>query len=1293
MGRLNAIGRRATNRLLIAMGLAIAPLSAEAMAGADQIAARPPLDRQVSPPKQITDRICLTPSTTAQSHPPARRSADRGGCTGSELIYRHDDGTYEVGVRSDGTHGGWLNTFTIEGDAVVIEAIDVAFAIVTESAPAAVYLWSDPNGDGDPTDAEVLASATLTATDYLVQRVDIPDTYIGEAGTTYFVGVLMAYAEPVDAAFPAAYDNSEPNTTGVSWIIGANSPLNPDDLTDGAIEFALIEDALGGATMDLGVRAVSTATFDCNDNGVPDHEEINDGIADDCNSNCIPDDCEVLEADCNGNGLPDDCDLGGEPVPVYAYDDGFGDNNIGLSGAGDVIWLNHFTIQPNGEVLAGMKVAFGLAAEGTPALVHVWDDPNGDGNPSDANTLWTFNMTVQAPDTNQFIPIPFDDGIILGPEGTSFFVGVQVMHATGEYPARIDQSSDQQESWLAAGSDVVDPDNLANAPIFGLTGGIGFPGNWMIRVIPEADIPPNDCNVNGIPDECDIADGGADSDCNGNGVPDSCEIDADDCNGNGLPDECDPDCNGDGIPDDCQVPESDCDNNGIEDECQLKNTGLVGLYYDNDSWEGDFVLSRIDSEIDFSENNFPPAPMPPDNFSVRWVGSLVPPTTGTYTLSIEHDDSGAVYLNSSPVIPLNGTGTHTTTADLVAGQAYHLRVDFAENSFSHYCKLRWIPPGGSLDIIPTAHLRPVFDSNANNIPDICDFGDCDQNDFPDNIDLESPLGRDCNGDGILDSCQAGCDCDNNGFLDSCEADAPSGLIAQYFKNDAADNQFVDRVLVRIDSEVDFDWGGGSPHPSMPNNEFTIRWTGTVTTTAAAGVYEFFTQTDDGVRLWVDDEQLIDQWVPQSSTEHSGSLSLDANTVYSIRMEYFEDGGDAVARLSWRPPDGQKTIIPSSALGPMNDSDGDGIPDTCNADCNGNGVPDSLDLADGTSSDCNGNCTPDECDVVIQVNYGQAHWRFEQIDGNSVIDSGPNDMSGTFDNGLATYAADVATDPVPQTGLTNSQSLDLNWQSTSASGTYTVNDTNGVLSMGNQDFTIEAWVKLDHLSTTGGANQRQYLCQKKPLPSQDGLLDYAFLVQRGNNEPIPNYGEYTGSGREMQLVFGSGTNTSSRWGATSNLEINDLEWHLVSVAFDANRRVVRFGLDGQFEEVQISSSAPSHTTNDGPLRVGGHQNGTGTDNHFLRGAIDEMRISRGVVPTTMLLDAQGYPYSNDDDANGTPDECGCEGDVTGDGIIDVNDVLQVIAAWGGTDPDADVNGDGTVGVDDLLIVIKRWGPCP
>ncbi len=53
---------------------------------------------------------------------------------------------------------------------------------------------------------------------------------------------------------------------------------------------------------------------------------------------------------------------------------------------------------------------------------------------------------------------------------------------------------------------------------------------------------------------------------------------------------------------------------------------------------------------------------------------------------------------------------------------------------------------------------------------------------------------------------------------------------------------------------------------------------------------------------------------------------------------------------------------------------------------------------------------------------------------------------------------------------------------------------------------------------------------------------------------------------------------------------------------------------------------------------------------------------------------------------------CVGDVTGDGLVGVNDVLAVVAAWGSDDPDADVNGDGIAGTDDLLAVIANWGPC-
>ena len=109
--------------------------------------------------------------------------------------------------------------------------------------------------------------------------------------------------------------------------------------------------------------------------------------------------------------------------------------------------------------------------------------------------------------------------------------------------------------------------------------------------------PDFDCNNNGVPDLCDIAQG--DIDCNGNGELDECEIatgSVPDCNSNGVPDECDagttePDCNLNNIPDVCEiadgtefdcdldgVPDScksgpffDCNNNGIPDECDYNN--------------------------------------------------------------------------------------------------------------------------------------------------------------------------------------------------------------------------------------------------------------------------------------------------------------------------------------------------------------------------------------------------------------------------------------------------------------------------------------------------------------------------------------------------------------------------------------------------------------------------------------------------------------------------------------------------------------------------------------------------
>ena len=70
------------------------------------------------------------------------------------------------------------------------------------------------------------------------------------------------------------------------------------------------------------------------------------------------------------------------------------------------------------------------------------------------------------------------------------------------------------------------------------------------------------------------------------------------------------------------------------------------------------------------------------------------------------------------------------------------------------------------------------------------------------------------------------------------------------------------------------------------------------------------------------------------------------------------------------------------------------------------------------------------------------------------------------------------------------------------------------------------------------------------------------------------------------------------------------------------------------------------------------------------------------------------FSNDANGDGIPDECGgCVGDVTGDGHVNVSDILAAIDQWGQTNSSADANGDGTVDVSDILLMIGNWGDCP
>jgi hypothetical protein len=138
---------------------------------------------------------------------------------------------------------------------------------------------------------------------------------------------------------------------------------------------------------------------------------------------------------------------------------------------------------------------------------------------------------------------------------------------------------------------------------------------------------------------------------------------------------------------------------------------------------------------------------------------------------------------------------------------------------------------------------------------------------------------------------------------------PSGLTGAYFANKTLT---APATLTRIDPFVNFNWSTGSPATGIPVDNFSVRWTGYVVPKYSQ-TYTFYTQSDDGVRLWVNGVQLVNNWTNHSSTANSGTIALTAGVKYAIKMEYYENGGSAVAGLFWSSSSQAKQAIPQSQL--------------------------------------------------------------------------------------------------------------------------------------------------------------------------------------------------------------------------------------------------------------------------------------------------------------------------------------------------------------------------------------------
>ncbi|MHB0856496.1 MAG: PA14 domain-containing protein [Anaerolineae bacterium] len=103
------------------------------------------------------------------------------------------------------------------------------------------------------------------------------------------------------------------------------------------------------------------------------------------------------------------------------------------------------------------------------------------------------------------------------------------------------------------------------------------------------------------------------------------------------------------------------------------------------------------------------------------------------------------------------------------------------------------------------------------------------------------------------------------------------------------------VLVRDDAGINFNWGTGSPGSGVSADNFSVRWT--TYAYFGAGDYTFSLTVDDGGRLWIDDQVVIDQWRDQAPTTFTAVRNLSAG-YHSLRVEYYERTGGALAQLSW-----------------------------------------------------------------------------------------------------------------------------------------------------------------------------------------------------------------------------------------------------------------------------------------------------------------------------------------------------------------------------------------------------------
>jgi hypothetical protein len=145
----------------------------------------------------------------------------------------------------------------------------------------------------------------------------------------------------------------------------------------------------------------------------------------------------------------------------------------------------------------------------------------------------------------------------------------------------------------------------------------------------------------------------------------------------------------------------------------------------------------------------------------------------------------------------------------------------------------------------------------------------------------------------------------------------NGITAQIYSG----TDFQTPLLSQIDPNINYSSGylgylgleiPDNPILGVPLTNFSAVWNGLISV-PQSGQYTFYTKSDDGARLFVDGQELINDFSVHGATEDSGTIFLSAGHQYPIEMDYFQATGPYLAQLEWSGPSISKQIIPSSAF--------------------------------------------------------------------------------------------------------------------------------------------------------------------------------------------------------------------------------------------------------------------------------------------------------------------------------------------------------------------------------------------